>query len=310
MKVYFHSSWSNETDIQFAENIAKQTPGNRNQWNSLEAVNDPQVADIHVSFNQSSDFLDPTKLILFCAEPPTNDLCSGWEDIDARIKFPVSESYKPQRWWISKSYDELKQMDPPSKEENLSWITSAKGRRMHPVISAIRRMGLAVGYRKFKKKERWPFTYGPNDGHILRMDFLEALTDYDSEILDLYGRGMFSGSYYYGEIEDKWDGLAEYRYSLTIENYKGPNYFSEKITDALLSWCMPIYWGCTNLNEFLPKDSFVEIDIEDPDAPARVKEIVESDLREENLEAISEARDLLLNEYQIWPTVEKCIDQL
>jgi hypothetical protein len=142
------------------------------------------------------------------------------------------------------------------------------------------------------------------------MKFLDEFLDSESELLDLYGRGDFSGSHYKGEIADKWDGLADYRYSLAIENYSGPNYFSEKITDALLAWCMPIYWGCTNLSDYLPEDSFVRIDIEDDDAPERVRDIVESDIREQNLDAIAEARRLILEEYQIWPTVERAINDI
>jgi len=142
------------------------------------------------------------------------------------------------------------------------------------------------------------------------MSFLDRLLDTEPELLDLYGRGEFSGPHYKGEIEDKWDGLVNYRYSLVIENYSGPNYFSEKLSDALLAWCMPIYWGCTNLSEYLPEDSFVRIDIEDEDAPQQVREIVESDIREQNLDAIAEARRLILEEYQIWPTVERAIEDV
>lgn len=50
--------------------------------------------------------------------------------------------------------------------------------------------------------------------------------------------------------------------------------------------------------------------IEDERAPQRVQEILESDIREENLGAIAEARDRILNRYQIWPTVQRHINDL
>lgn len=106
------------------------------------------------------------------------------------------------------------------------------------------------------------------DGHILRMKFLEHMQREGFPQLDLYGRRQLEDiPYYEGEINYYWDGLRDYRYKLAIENYNGPNYFSEKIVDAWLSWSMPIYWGCTNSSEFVPEDSYVYIDIENGKPP-------------------------------------------
>lgn len=111
-------------------------------------------------------------------------------------------------------------------------------------------------------------------------------------------------------MDDKLAALSDYRYTLAIENYEGPNYFSEKIADALLAWCLPIYWGCTNLDEYLPEDAYVRIDIERDDAPERVAAIVESDLRERRLDAIAEARHRILEEYQFMPVIERAIESI
>ena len=73
---------------------------------------------------------------------------------------------------------------------------------------------------------------------------------------------------------------------------------------------MPIYWGCTNLSEYLPENSYVQIDIEDPNAAYHVSRIIESDLREANIDAIAEARERILDRYQIWPTVQDSILRL
>ncbi|MFB6201239.1 MAG: hypothetical protein ABEI98_04435 [Halorhabdus sp.] len=151
----------------------------------------------------------------------------------------------------------------------------------------------------------------PTDGHIVRMEFLERLSDSYPELLDVYGWGTWNRSktYYKGTLADKWDGLAPYRYSLAIDNYRGPNYFG-KITGPLLAWCMPIQWGCTNLSEYIPEDSYAHVDIEDKSAPEKIKRIVESDRRERNLDAIAEARERILDEYQIWPTIEREIENI
>ena len=149
----------------------------------------------------------------------------------------------------------------------------------------------------------------PSEGHVKRMKFLRRLSK-NNQLMDLFGQGNFNCSQYNGEIDNKWDALKKYRYSLAIENYSGRNYFSEKILDPLLAWCMPIYWGCTNLSEYLPEDSYVRVDITSDDSPERVREIIQSDYREQNLDAIREARELILNQCQIWPRIEREIDKI
>lgn len=129
-------------------------------------------------------------------------------------------------------------------------------------------------------------------GHRARLAFLDRLR---SEVeFDLYGRG-----FHY--IEDKWDGLAPYRYSIAVENFRSPTYWTEKIADCFLSWTLPIYSGCTRIDDYFPPESVVQIDLDDPDAVERVREVAESDLWRERLDAIAEARELVLNRYQLFP---------
>ena len=42
-----------------------------------------------------------------------------------------------------------------------------------------------------------------------------------------------------------------YRYSVIIENIREPNYFTEKLVDAILCETVPIYWGCPNIDRFM-----------------------------------------------------------
>ena len=119
---------------------------------------------------------------------------------------------------------------------------------------------------------------------------------------DLYGRG-------FQYIEDKWDALAAYRYSLAIENFRNPYYWSEKLVDCFLSWTMPIYYGCTRIAEFFPREAMVCIDIHDPQAPDKIQEAISGDLWHRNLDAIAEARRLALEKYQLFPFVTEQIQQ-
>jgi len=54
----------------------------------------------------------------------------------------------------------------------------------------------------------------------------------------------------YRPFEPKSQGLAPYRYSVVIENAREPNYFTEKLVDALLCRTVPIYWGAPNIGDF------------------------------------------------------------
>jgi hypothetical protein len=294
-------------DADYLDNVSRQTPNKSGTWGSITATIDPEEAEYIIVLNRPTMQVNADRMLLFSAEPPI--FRPEWSDIDALRKYPVSDLYFPQIWWISKSYDELVSMDPLDKTGLLSWITSSKGKGRRSFVNRVRKIFVRIGIDEHRRR-RIPLIRGPSDGHILRMEFLDRLVSHSPDLLDLYGRGDFSGPYYLGEVEDKWNGLHPYRYSLVVENYSGENYFSEKLTDALLSWCMPIYWGCTNLEEFIPEDSFVDIDIENPDAPKRVEAIVRSDIREQNLDAIAEAREKLINEYQLWPTVERAINRL
>jgi hypothetical protein len=308
-KVSFHVNWD-ESRSEFLESISVQTPEKSGEWGRIKGVTDVDRADYHVVFNAPRSDLDESNCLFFSAEPPVSSMYQQPGSVDYAAAFPIESQYKPQRWWIKKTYDQLTSMAPPTKTKPLSWITTDKGKNISEprrrIRSVMRRVGISDEIR-----EAIPFTnLAPLDGHVLRMEFYERMASEYPALLDLYGRGDFRGRHYQGEIDDKWTGLEPYRYSLAIENYSNENYFSEKISDALLAWCMPIYWGCTNLPEFLPEDSYAWIDIEDPDAPKQVAEIVESNQRERNLGAIAEARSRILDQYQIWPTVENAISDL
>jgi len=130
-------------------------------------------------------------------------------------------------------------------------------------------------------------------GHRERMAFLEAIRGRVE--FDLFGRG-------FSPIADKWDGLAPYRCSLAIENFSGPYYWSEKLADCFLAWCLPLYYGCTQIEEYFPPEALVRVDIRHPAAAVQtIREVSAGDRWERSLEAIAEARRLVLEEYQLFP---------
>lgn len=129
-------------------------------------------------------------------------------------------------------------------------------------------------------------------GHKLRMDFLDNIKNLS--FLSIYGRGI-------RPIDDKWNPLSTSKYAIAYENFQSDYYWTEKIIDCYLSYSMPLYFGCNAIEKFFPKDSFIQIDPNDKHINLFLKEIVMSNKWEENLDAITKARELVLNEYQLFP---------
>jgi hypothetical protein len=305
--------------------------------NDIKIVDNINDADYQIAINSVDKKSKDARTLLFSGEPPCLIPESRWQNVDVYKKYPVSEFHSTQGWGFQKDYLSLKNLKPVTKSSDLSWIVSDKGLPGSPpwyeYVSWYRRWLINHDIKKYQYKhipltknfmsENIPgsdliyksnqlLLNNPTDGHIQRMYFFQRVLDEYPELIDLYGKGRWNSRNvpnYNGFLEDRWDGLADYRYALAIHNYRGKNYF-DKLTEPLLAWCMPITWGCTNLDEYFPEDAYIEIDIEDKNAPQRIREIVESDRREQNLDAIAEARQLILDRYQLWPTITNAIEKI
>jgi hypothetical protein len=88
-----------------------------------------------------------------------------------------------------------------------------------------------------------------------------------------------------------------------IENYSGLDYWSEKLADCFLAWTMPIYFGCTNIFNYFPRESMICVDVNDPHVIEIIQQGIKDKLWEKNLDAISEARNRILNQYQLFPFI-------
>jgi hypothetical protein len=137
-------------------------------------------------------------------------------------------------------------------------------------------------------------------GHIKRWSFLEFIRKMELPI-DVFGRKI-------QYIKDKWHGLAPYKYSLAIENNSGPDCWTEKLADCFLTWTIPFYYGCTNLEDYFPKESFVRIDINNPkESLEKINSFIAEDQWRKYVPALEEARNLVLHKYQIFPHLSNLI---
>ena len=64
---------------------------------------------------------------------------------------------------------------------------------------------------------------------------------------------------YRGAVIDKGDVYKNSKFAYCYENTKNlENYITEKIFDAMMYGCVPIYWGAQNVLDFIPKECFID----------------------------------------------------
>jgi hypothetical protein len=83
-------------------------------------------------------------------------------------------------------------------------------------------------------------------GHQIRRNIINNLP----ACVDLYGRG-------FKEIENKIEGLKDYRYHFAIENCKKDVWFTEKLIDCLVTGTIPVYWGCPSISAYFNDEGFI-----------------------------------------------------
>lgn len=77
----------------------------------------------------------------------------------------------------------------------------------------------------------------------------------------LHGWGWEKEGYstYQGTIESKKEVLPNFRFNFAFENCEGVRgYVTEKIFDAFVGGCVPIYRGATNVTDYIPEDCFID----------------------------------------------------
>jgi hypothetical protein len=78
---------------------------------------------------------------------------------------------------------------------------------------------------------------------------------------DLYGRDWEKRKFknYRGKIADKILVLKQYKFSICYENTRDmKGYITEKIFDCFFAGCVPVYWGASNIEEYIPENCFID----------------------------------------------------
>src|SRR3989338_887436 len=128
-------------------------------------------------------------------------------------------------------------------------------------------------------------------GHKIRYNFCKKLKNHFKDKLDWYGAGV-------NPIENKWDGIAPYKYHITLENSSSPNYWTEKLMDPLMVLTYPIYYGAVNIDEYFNDKQITTIDIKYPKtAIAKIENLINNNVYEKSEQHLLDARKLVMDKY-------------
>jgi hypothetical protein len=307
INIYFTCPWEKTENL--SSKLIKNTPFNKGVWKNIEYSNDINkcdflivLDDLHISLlnNGIEHFIsiikDHNKIIYFQRENTSilKKCTKSWFQLKILPILKHNYSYEDNFFYtfttanfLNKTYDELKSMEYPYKTKKISCIISNK---------------------KIGK------TYED------RVNFITEYSNKYQDTIDIFGKGWNNelGINYKGELgsyhqenninTSKFDGLYNYNYSICLENYPNENVLSEKITDCLLSWCMPIYYGPPCTSKYYPNDAYYLIDINDKNIYDKIKKITYQNLTQKNIEAIRESRNLILDKYNIWEQIYQIIE--
>lgn len=286
--------------------LSRQSPKGTGRWENVEfTLNPDQPYSYVVVLNYApapvTVAVDPMRIWTIQQEPPydvfrvfhkapkqyfrvftTDQQMTGDRYVHTQPALP---------WHIDKTYDELRSLAVPQKKWPLSFITSMKKE-----------------FEGHKKRIRfWEDLRTSAACHLVATDsYYENI--YPELSKQEREKKLLSAGFTH-VVAGKWEGLAPYRYSISIENYHGPDYWSEKLADCFLSWTVPLYYGCTNLSDYFPEDSYIAIDIEEKNTLEKIRGIIEKDDWKKRLPAIKKARELILGKYQFYPFVANRIKE-
>lgn len=293
-KIYFAPTpWATDEEILF--NLKHQTPNSLGIWEDIEAVRNPKQAEFIIIQDEINDqfgvlnMFRPKNRLYFNREALSLHLKTKYPSTEFnRFSFWDGTGYLPIRWWygtdintsaqkyvgISKTYDELLNELPYEKSKQISCVLSNKTM---------------------------------NEGHKIRKVFAKKfLSKYPS--IDLYGSVEFHNRVL--KNNDKMEALKSYKYSLGFDNQDFiKDFFGTQLSDAFLCWTVPIFWCGTDLGKYFPSNSFIQFNARNETEIDRIIEIIQYDDYNKRLPALEEARNLILNKYNFWPTIKQLINR-
>jgi hypothetical protein len=271
--------------------LLRQTPGAKGIWGNCQFFVDQQIEEcdywvVYDGFRRPERSLCPPENIIFVtAEPPA-------------VK-SYNERFLEQFSLVITCHRHIKHPQVIRTQQALPWIVGAKlvlGEGRFEVGNFTKdydELKTLNHIAKDKLISVMCTTKTITEGHRKRLEYVEKLASYFGSRIDI-----FMGP---GQVEDKWDTIARYKYHICLENSSLADYWTEKLSDAFLGLAYPFYYGCLNLADYFPKRSFTFIDINDfQKSVSIIEKAIENDQYNNLLESLKIAKNLVLDKYNLF----------
>tara|TARA_Y100001938_G_scaffold144456_1_gene219036 strand:- start:2551 stop:3483 length:933 start_codon:yes stop_codon:yes gene_type:complete len=151
--------------------------------------------------------------------------------------------------------------------------------------------------------------HSESSNYYIRENLLLKILNSDLNV-DIYGKGWaINDSRYKGSPPLKEEALKNYKYSICIENSCEDLYISEKFFDVFLNNCIPVYYGCLNIENAYNKDAFINFNPQADNAIEQLKEIIDTPISW-RLDAIKECKKDYYTKYNLLNYLEKLLKNL
>lgn len=280
--------------------LSRQTPGCTGQWGNCSFFINEEIAacDYWVVYEgltqPETTCCPPENTLLITAEP------SPVRKYDRRFMAQFAQVLTCQR--------EIKHRRVISRQQALPWMIGCRYHKgtdkwskeftkdydelaARPVVPKTKLLSVISSAKAL------------TPGHQQRLEFVQRLKQHFRDEIDVYGRGI-------RDFEDKWDVIAPYKYHVALENSQFRDYWTEKLSDALLADAYPFYSGCPNIGDYFAADVLTRLDLDNPD---KAIQTIESGMKAHRFEATvaprADAARRVLDEYNLFPTLEKIVSR-
>lgn len=277
IKVSLDCSW--DTPENLLRRYLIFTPKLSGTWNGLKCVSSIEESDVVVCLGDKTNRdYGGRSFIQLRREPDFVQRFHPHKKASYVLDYH-GKGYHAVTYHLESSYDELSALLYPVKDakKEISLISSNKWAHRNKHISKLAKSNVGG-----------------------------SISFFGRGLSSVVGEELYGGTLGFPETSCKSAGLLPFKYSIAIENSVQKNYFSEKLTDCYLTWTMPIYYGCPNVGEFFPEDSYILIDSIDT-LDQQIEDILGREISKSDIDAMAHARDLVLNRYGLWPTVDRII---
>ena len=152
-----------------------------------------------------------------------------------------------------------------------------------------------------------------DDGHKKRVNFIRYLEANENELIHIFGKENYHQlNYYQSKLKEnkKENHYINYKYCFSVENNSEYNYASEKIWEPILCECLPFYWGCPNLEEYIDHMAFVRLDLNNmEESLSIIKKAIEEDWWSQRIDIIRKEKERIINELGFLPVLHNIINE-